>query len=76
MATGYVYSPLRADLNEIRVLILDSVNDSLRGIISGTMEAISLKASSDDSSTSIGDYETISYVWGDATIRAEINIDG
>lgn len=73
MAEGYQYTPLSAHDKEIRVLILDPMPENPSDIVSGTLNTVSLGFIEDENAP---DYETVSYVWGDATLRSTIQLDG
>lgn len=64
MASGYAYSSLSAADKEIRVLILDSAAESPDDVVTGTLNTVFLNFIEDDDCPT---YETVSYVWGDAT---------
>lgn len=63
---GYAYSPLRKDDNEIRLL---HVKPGMQGQpLECTLQHVSL--------ASLPKFETISYVWGDASIRSSLILQG
>jgi hypothetical protein len=73
MASGYPYNPLSAADNEIRVLLLDPRPESEDDIIRGSLNIISLTNLENEE---VPPYETVSYVWGDATLRSTIELEG
>jgi hypothetical protein len=62
----YVYTSLKVSRKEIRTLTIHPDDD--HGPVQTSLQHISLLNPTE--------YETISYVWGDATQRASILVDG
>lgn len=75
MATGHTYHPLDANEKEIRILVLQPihVSEDDDDLVVADLAYISLEG--EDGSPE-EDYETVSYAWGDSTLRSTIRLDG